>query len=71
VECAWVFDLLVGLILLAEISHVSLFALSVVFCCDFRLSNPVLYSYAVLIEIEERRVGSILGYRVSSLKKFE
>jgi hypothetical protein len=68
--------LLVGSILLVIVSHLTLLVLSVVFRYDFRLPNSVprannfFYSYVVLAELEERRVGSISGYRPSSLEEF-
>jgi hypothetical protein len=46
------------------------------FCCDLRFSNPVprgsklFYSYMVMTDLEERRVGSELGYRPSSHREF-
>jgi hypothetical protein len=50
-------------------------SLTCVFVCTemcFRFSNPVPMadSYVVLTELEERRVGSILGYRTSSIEEF-
>jgi hypothetical protein len=68
--------LLVNSILAAIVSHVTLFASIVIFRYDSKLPNSVLrvnsffYSYVILAELEERHVGSILGYRPSSYKKF-
>jgi hypothetical protein len=57
------------------VSHSILLASIIVFLCVFSLPNPVsrtdiVHSYVVLIELEERGIGSILVYKSSSDKEF-